>query len=357
MPPRMRLVRGRVPQAIRRPTLLGQHDLTVVARCASTAAASATTPAPSIEQMTKSVPPIARFPLSQPPSHRNPEYRRSQLLRQYTSLIRTTPLMVFFQHDNLQSVEWAAIRRELSKAMQKVDEQIASEGRNAPPLAPHVKVQIVQTSIFEVALRIVEYFRPNPTAAVGSGENPAAVDPVTQSSAEIPLSGSRDDPSLAHDLSRTAHQAVRHMKGKHELSPLLVGPIAVLSIPNVSPEHLKAALTVLAPKAAGFPAPTRKANPGWHELPVQNGLNKLALLAARVDGKVFDVDQTKWVGSIQGGMDGLRSQLVMALQSMGSSVASTLESAGKSLYFTLESRKSVLEEEQKGPEGDKSESS
>ncbi|KAF7592751.1 hypothetical protein BBP40_012509 [Aspergillus hancockii] len=304
--------------------------------------------------MTRSVAPIARSPPSQPPSHRNPEYRRSQLLRQYTSLIRTTPLMVFFQHDNLQSVEWAAIRRELSKAMQKVDEKIASEGRSLEPLAPHIKVQIVQTSIFEVALRIVEYFHPN-VSAVAAGQPPSAVNPVTQTSAEIPLSGSRDDPTLSHDLSRAAHDAVLHMKGKHELTPLLVGPIAALSIPHMSPEHLKAALTVLAPKAAGFPAPTRKANPDWHELPVQNGLNKLALLAARVDGKVFDVEQTKWVGSIEGGMDGLRSQLVIALQNMGSSVTSTLEGAGKSVYFTLESRRIVLEDEQKGPGDEKTE--
>ncbi|KAF9887800.1 hypothetical protein FE257_009606 [Aspergillus nanangensis] len=346
MPPRVRLLGGRMPHPIRqRQTLHSRYELLTITRCASTAAATFTPPA-SIEQMTKSAPSIARSPAPQPPSHRNPEYRRSQLLRQYTSLIRTTPLLVFFQHDNLQSVEWAAIRRELSQAMQKVDEQIAAEGRNAPPVAPHVKVQIIQTSIFEAALRIVEYFRPN-----------EAVNSATQTSAEIPLSGSRDDPSLSHDLSRAAHQAVRHLKGKHELSTLLVGPIAVLSIPEVSPEHLKAALTVLAPKAAGFPSPTRRASPGWHELPVQNGLNKLGLLAARVDGKVFDVDQTKWVGSIQGGMDGLRSQLVMALQSMGSSITNSLDAAGKSLYFTLESRKNVLEEEQKGPEGDKSESS
>jgi hypothetical protein len=85
-------------------------------------------------------------------------------------------------------------------------------------------------------------------------------------------------------------------------------------------------------------------------------LQKLSLLAARVDGQVFDVDQTKWVGSIEGGMDGLRSQLIMALQSMGSSITNALEGAGKSLYFTLESRRSVLEDEQKGPEGDKNES-
>ncbi|EAW10630.1 mitochondrial 54S ribosomal protein uL10m [Aspergillus clavatus NRRL 1] len=355
MPPRLRLTNGRISQSFRRQRPVCQFELSIVARSASTAA-TATTPAPSMEQMTRSAAPIARYPPSQPPSHRNPEYRRSQLLRQYTSLIRTTPLMVLFQHDNLQSVEWAAIRRELSKAMHKVDEQIAAEGRTAAPLAPHIKVQIVQTSIFEVALRIVEYFRPS-EATVASGKPPRAVDPVTQTSAEIPLSGSRDDPALSHDLSRAAHDAVLHMKGKHELSSLLVGPIAVLSIPQVSPEHLKAAMTILAPKAIGFPAPTRKANPDWHGLSVQNGLQKLSVLAARVDGQVFDVDQTKWVGSIEGGMDGLRSQLVMALQSMGSSVTNALEGAGKSLYFTLESRRNVLEEEQKGPEaGDKNES-
>ncbi|KAI9038053.1 mitochondrial 54S ribosomal protein uL10m [Aspergillus affinis] len=351
MPPRVRLSSGRLPQPLRQ-SRLRQYELPTVTRCASTAA-TATTPAPSIEQMTKSAAPIARYPPSQVPSHRNPEYRRSQLLRQYTSLIRTTPLMVFLQHDNLQSVEWSAIRRELTSALRKVDEQNAAEGRNTPSLAPHVKVQIVQTSIFEVALRIVEYFRPN-QAALASSQPPSAVNPVTQTSAQLPPTGSRDDPSLTHDLSRAAHDAVLHMKGKHELSTLLVGPIAVLSIPDVSPEHLKAALTVLAPKACGFPTPTRKANPSWHEMPVQNGLNKLAVLATRVDGKVFDVDQTKWVGSIQGGMDGLRSQLIQSLQSMGSSLTNTLEGAGKSLYFTLESRKNVLEEEQKGPEEQKS---
>lgn len=355
MPPRVRLSSGRLPQPLRQSRLRQHYELPAVTRCASTAAATATTPAPSIEQMTKSHAPIARYPPSQAPSHRNPEYRRSQLLRQYTSLIRTTPLMVFFQHDNLQSVEWSAIRRELASALRKVDEQNAAEGRNTPSLAPHVKVQIVQTSIFEAALRIVEYFRPN-QAALANEQTPSTVNPATQTSAELPLAGSKDDPSLTHDLSRAAHGAVLHKKGKHEMSTLLVGPIAVLSIPDVSPEHLKAALTVLAPKACGFPSPTRRANPSWHELPVQNGLNKLALLAARVDGKVFDVDQTKWVGGIQGGMDGLRSQLVQSLQSMGSGLTNALEGAGKSLYFTLESRKNVLEEEQKGPEEQKSDS-
>ncbi|GAQ33984.1 hypothetical protein AtubIFM55763_006463 [Aspergillus tubingensis] len=337
MPPRVRISSGRITQSVRRQRVVYQHELPIAARYASTAA-TATTPAASIEQMTHSPAPIAHHPPTQPPSHRNPEYRRSQLLRQYTSIIRTTPLMVFLQHDNLQSVEWAAIRRELSAAMQKVDEKIASEGRKAPALAPHIKVQIVQTRIFEVALRIVEYFRPKQTTPV-----PRAVDPATQTSAEIPLAASRDDPTLSHDLSRAAHDAVLSMKGKHELSELLIGPVAVLTIPHVSPEHLKAALQVLAPKSIGLPLPTRKANPGWHEFPVQNGLNKLSLIAARMDGQVFDVEQSKWVTSIEGGMDGLRSQLVMALQSMGSSITNALEGAGKSLYFTLESRKQDME--------------
>lgn len=264
--------------------------------------------------------------------------------------------MVIFQHNNLKSMEWASIRRELTKALQKVDEKIAAEGRTAPGLAPHIKLQTIQTSIFEVALRIVEYFRPN-EASLASGQPPSAVDPITQTSAELPiLSGSKDDPSLTHDLSRTAYAAVKHMKGRHELADILVGPVAVLSIPTVSPEHMKAALSILTPKEAGFPAPRRKGNPDYHDPIVQDGLRKINLLAARVDGKVFDIAETKWVGSIEGGMDGLRSQLVMALQSMGSSVTNSLEGASKSLYFTMESRRSVLEDEQKC-EGEKSDSS
>ncbi|OQE24495.1 hypothetical protein PENSTE_c007G00556 [Penicillium steckii] len=354
MPPRLRVT------TFRRPALQCSNAVRIAARSASTAAAPAITPAASIEQMTKSAAPIARTPPSQPPSHRNPEYRRSQLLRAYTSLLRTSPLMVLFQHNNLKSMEWAAIRRELAKALQKVDEKIAAEGRTSPALAPYIKVQTVQTSIFEVALRIVEYFRPN-DAAQASGKPPSAVDPITQTSAELPaITPSKDDPALTHDLSRAAHAAVKQMKGRHELSEILVGPIAVLPIPAVSPEHMKAALSILTPKEAGFPAPTRKGNPDYHDPIVQNGLRKINLLAARVDGQVFDIDQTKWVGSIEGGMDGLRSQLVQSLQSMGSSLTSTLDGAGKSLYFTLESRRSVLEDEQKGDgegEGEKKESS
>jgi hypothetical protein len=72
------------------------------------------------------------------------------------------------------------------------------------------------------------------------------------------------------------------------------------------------------------------------------------LLGARVESKVFDLDGTKWVGSIQGGMDGLRGQLVAMLQGVGAGITNALEGASRSLYFTMESRRTVLEDEEKG---------
>lgn len=344
MPPRLRLPSGRLSQPVRQ-SVRCRNEVFVLSRSASTA--TATTPGTSPEQLDQPQTPISGFHKTQPPSHRNPEFRRSQLLRQYTSLIRTSPLMIFFQHNNLKSVEWVAIRRELAAAMRQVDKQIAAEGRNLPELAPHIKVNILQTSIFDVALRIVEYFRPQQSA-----QPPKDVDPVSQTSLESPpyLAASKDDPSLSHDLSRTAHDAVTPMKRKHEMSTILLGPVAAVSIPAVSPEHMKAALSILCPKEVGLRAPRRKTNPGWFDLTVQDGIQKLNLLAARADSDVMDVEKTKWVTSIEGGMDGLRSQLVRALQSVGANITNTLEGASKSLYLTLESRRSVLEEEQKGPE-------
>lgn len=76
------------------------------------------------------------------------------------------------------------------------------------------------------------------------------------------------------------------------------------------------------------------------------------LLGARIDGEVFDKDGTRWVGSIDGGIDGLRSQLVGMLQGFGANLTQTLESAGRSLWFTMESRRNMLEEEQQGVKAD-----
>lgn len=298
--------------------------------------------------MTMSIPPLTRFPPSQPPSHRPPEFRKSQLHRQYTSLLRSTPLMLLFQHNNLKSTEWMAIRRELASALQKVDAARAADGRGDANLAEGIKIQIIQTGIFAAALRVVEYFRPDPQPDAES-QHPS--DPATHSSASLAnLRPSPDEPRLTHGLSRAAHDAVVSKKSAHPLSPLLSGPLVAVSFPTVSPQHLKAVLSILSPSAPSFPAPSRRLNPGYYDLTVQSGLQKLLLLGARVEGRVFDVEGTKWVGGIEGGIDGLRGQLVAMLSSVGAGVTNTLESAGRSLYFTVEGRRGMLEDEAKGPE-------
>lgn len=271
-----------------------------------------------------SLPPLklkSRFPTTQPVSLKPAQFRKTQLLRQYASLLRSTPLLILFQHNNLNTTEWTSLRRELAAALAKVDAELALAGEPASS-GSAVKLQIVQTGIFAAALRVVEYFDPS---AVGSGE-------------------------ASHMLSKAAHQAVEGTRTAHGFAPLLAGPVAVLSFPTVSPAHLKAALTVLAPMAPQYPAPTRRAHPGWHENAVQTGLQKLQLLGARVEGKVFDMEGARWVGMIPGGLDGLRAQVVHLLQSAGAGVTNALESAGKSLFFTVEGRRMMMEEEEKGPE-------
>ncbi|KAK6443472.1 hypothetical protein LTR95_000299 [Oleoguttula sp. CCFEE 5521] len=255
--------------------------------------------------------PMQHYPTSQPPAYKPPQYRKSQLHRQYQSLLRSTPLILLFQHNNLKSVEWMGIRRELATAFAKADAELGVE----QGVGEGSKIQIVQT-----ALKVVEFWDPT------GGE-------------------------AAHGLSAEAHKAAkRNAKLRHGLEPLLSGPIAVLTFPDVSPAHVKAALSILAPSKQ-FPAPKRRANPGYYEAGVQNGLQKLMFLGARVEGKVFDAEGTKWVGSIEGGMMGLRGQLVAMLQSLGGSLTSTLEAAGRSLYVTVEGRRMALEEEKKGGSG------
>jgi ribosomal protein L10 len=228
--------------------------------------------------------------------------------------------MLLFQHNNIKASEWVGIRRELSNALQKVDEAEVAAGKPYEDLASGIKIQTIQTGIFAAALRVVEFYKP--------GLQPT-------------------DGTLTHALSKAAHDAVADKMRAHALAPLLAGPLVVLTFPNVSPQHMKAALSILAPSAPQFLAPTRKANPGWYDTAVQSGLQKLLLLGARVEGRVFDVDGARWVGGIEGGLDGLRGRLVAMLQSMGANITNTLESAAKNLYFTVESRRTVLEDEGK----------
>lgn len=275
------------------------------------------------------------MPPTKPPSARPPETRKSQLIRTYTSLLRSTPLILFFQHNNLTAVEWAAIRRELRNALNAVP--APANPADQPNIADDIHLSVLRTRMFNVALKIVSFFD-----AEAAAKSQAA-----------PSSASRGP--YVHDLSATAYEAMKSLQvppdsAFAQLEPLLVGPLAALVFPAVSPEHLAAALRVLAPGAPGspFPPPPRKANPGYYSTECQNGLAKLLLVGGRVEGDVFDVDGVRWVGGIEGGMDGLRSQLVRLLQGAGLGLTHTLEAGSKSLWLALEGRKTALEEEQNG---------
>lgn len=345
-PPRLRVRSGNL-----RPSISSRQSHHILQwRCASAAAATAVTPAPPIESSFQSVPPIQRYPPKQPPSHKRPEFRKTQLHRQYTSLIRSSPLILIFQHNNLTSPEWMGIRRELAKAMRKVDEELAKANPDKPRewLGDSIKLQVVQGSIFNSAMKIVEFWD---ASAAPQASIPHATDPVTSSSAELAnTTPSPDDPHFTHSLSRAAWRAT-HLDHslRHGLEPLLSGPLATVAFPILSPQHLAALLRIVAPDSQ-FAAPKRRANPAYHEPEVQAGLKKLMLLGARVEGKVFSDAEVRWVGGIEGGLDGLRAQLVAMLQGLGASITGALEGAGRSVYFTLESRKTMLEEDGKEKE-------
>lgn len=238
-----------------------------------------------------------------------------------------------------------SIRRELALALEKVDSERQKLGQST--LANDIKIQVIQTGIFASALRVVEFFNPSQTAADFAQ---APSDPRIATSAEIPnTTNSAEDERFTHGLSRRAHEMASNKKLHHDLEPLLSGPLAVVAFPSVSPQHLKAVLSILSP-SPDFPAPKRRTNPEYHSPEVQGGLHKMMLLGARVEGKVFDTEGTKWVGGIEGGIDGLRSQLVAMLQGVSVSLTGALEGASKSLYFTVEGRRMDMEEKEKPAE-------
>ncbi len=275
--------------------------------------------------------PADYVPPTQPPSAKKPEFRKSQLLRAYTSLLRSTPLLLIFQHNNLTSVEWMAVRRELRAALDKVPAQGAE---TAPvDIAANIRMNVTQSRIFGVALKIVEFF------------DRASVD-VARGKKRV----------YDHDLSEAAFKSMKAVDSAEvpedsiygQLKPLLVGPLALLTFPAVSPAHLAAVLSCLAPSSPAFPAPTRRKSPGYYDPVFQNGLSKLLLVGGRIEDRIFDLDGVKWVGGIGGGLDSLRAQLVTMLQSAGMGLTSTLEGAGKALWLTMEGRRGMLEEAGKG---------
>ncbi|RDA87440.1 hypothetical protein CP532_2829 [Ophiocordyceps camponoti-leonardi (nom. inval.)] len=191
--------------------------------------------------------------------------------------------------------EWAAVRRELKRAVTAV------ESAGQTDLGKMVQLQVIRTNMFNVALKIIEFFTPE-AAAAGSA----------------PHIGE----ALTHDLSEAAYRAMREAKppptsSYAQIEPLMVGPLAALALPVISPAYLAAALSVLAPVPGKFPAPTRRKCPGYHDPVCQNGLAKLVLVGGRIEGKVFDQAGVGWVAGIEGGLDGLRSHLTRSNKKKG----------------------------------------
>ncbi|KAI5921488.1 hypothetical protein F4810DRAFT_678286 [Camillea tinctor] len=266
-------------------------------------------------------------PPTQPPSAKKPDQRKAQLLRSYTSMLRSVPLVLFFQHNSLSATEWAAIRRELRAALAAVPPPAPGPDGKVVDISLAIELQVLRTRIFDVAFRIVEFF---------------------DAEAETDKSN-----VYTHDLSATAYKAHKNAvidenSAYGQIRALFSGPLAAVTIPLVSPVHLEAVLKVLAPSQPNFPPPPRKKNPGYYDPIAQSGLQKLLLIGGRVESRVFDPAGVMWVGGIKGGLDGLRGQLVNMLQNAGLGLTSALEGNSKSLWLALESRRTQLDEEANG---------
>ncbi len=289
------------------------------------------------------------IPPTQPPSARRPDTRKSQLLRSYTALLRSTPLILFFQHNNLTAVEWAAVRREIRAGLAQVSAAttttterssgdsdssgLGEQGGEVIDISSTIQIQVLRTRIFDVALQITEFFDP---AAQADRSN-----------------------AYMHDLSEAAYDAIKNAADSTanvaaastayaQIKPLMTGPVAAVTFPAVSPEYLAAVLRVLAPSPPAFPAPPRRKSPGYYDATAQSGLHKLLLIGGRVEGRVFDQDGVRWVGGIEGGLGGMHARLVAMLQSAGLGLTTTLEGGSKGLWLTLESRRIQLEEGESG---------
>ncbi|RPA99380.1 hypothetical protein L873DRAFT_1806932 [Choiromyces venosus 120613-1] len=177
---------------------------------------------------------------TQPRTVKSPLTRKTQLHRTYLSLLRSTPLMLFFQHNNLRATEWVALRRELLFGLRKIDPNST--------LAEGTRITVLKPALFASSLRVAE-----------------GHDPLHKRSSEP-------------GGSKIIAEKTEKLKETHPLSPVLTGPVAALSFPSVEPVHLKAALDILFP--------LKNPKKGLDPLAI-SGLQKFVLLAGRVDGHVY----------------------------------------------------------------------
>ena len=175
----------------------------------------------------------------------------------------------------------------------------------------YIRVNAVHTAIFGVAVRIADKRSP-------------------------------EGDLWSHGTSVEAAQASRKIKTKHKFTPLMVGPLGIVTFPTVSVPHVEAAVNMLFPaklqSKKGFdPAATA-------------GLAKCILLGARVrekllgQRKVMDNDDIKWLCGLRT-VEELRAEIVALLQRIGGSeLVTVLQGAAMSLGRTIEARRKMLED-------------
>ncbi|KAI5819632.1 hypothetical protein BZA77DRAFT_275366 [Pyronema omphalodes] len=243
---------------------------------------------------------------TQPPSHRAADSRKTQLHRTYLSLLRSTPLMLVFQHNNLKAVEWSALRREITAALAKL-----TPAGEHDAIAQHTKINVIRGGVFSAAMGVAEIYDKQ---------------------------GGKE-----HGTSKEAYKLTNKKRQKHPLSPLLDGPVGIVTFPVMSPPHIKTVVDIMFPEGRSVK--------GLDPLAL-SAIQKLILLAARVDGhaasgsigtgRVVDGKMVRWVSALPG-FEALRGQVVAMLQSVGGAdLVRTLDALPISAVRTIDAHRKVL---------------
>ncbi|KAF8437412.1 hypothetical protein BGX38DRAFT_1145167 [Terfezia claveryi] len=250
---------------------------------------------------------------TQPPSFKSATSTKTLLTRLYLSLLRSSPLTILFQPNSMRATEWMAIRRELAAVLAKVDAGLP-EGEK---LGRFIGIMSVDTGLLGVTMRIADRAAPGGKL-------------------------------WTHGTSPEAAKRGKKLKNSYKLAPLLVGPLAVLTFPRLSPPHISAAMDMLFPVRRG---PAKKG----FDPAAASGLQKCILLGARVQerpvgtGKALNDEGIRWLSGLKT-VDEMRGEIVSLLQTVGGGeLVRVLESVAISLGRTVEGRRRILEEEAGGP--------
>ncbi|KAK9474180.1 mitochondrial 54S ribosomal protein uL10m [Dipodascopsis tothii] len=202
---------------------------------------------------------VAHTPAADRQTLKSLDSRKTYLVDRYTYLLKQSPVLLFVQHNNLLKDDHRTLRAEMAKL--------------------GAKFTVLRTAVFRSTLR-----------SIGEAD-PASADAY-----------------------------YRNRREKHALDPVLVGPLAAISLDRVDLTPLPALLRLL-----------------------ERSNGKLMLMAGQVEARVLDpagVDSVKHLTTV----DAARAELAGLLNAAGGgALANILSTPGRRLYFTMESRRMQLE--------------